>query len=253
MKLRRKRKEPPRPELGVRESILCDAFAKAARGDGWTVYPELGDWDLVLVRDGIQVGVQAKLRGNVTVLRQALRGRSWRQGPRFRAVLVPKVTCDFRELATILGLDVYTENHVRVVKHRRWGYTSTDRRLEIETHARPWEHSEALWLPPVVTDRPAGVPCPSSLTRWRVAAIKLCLVLEARGHVTSDDFRKWGIDKGRWVVYGWIKADGKIGRLTRYTAGDELPIEGWRDVAAELLETDVALREAVDTASVPQP
>ncbi len=247
MKTRRKRKEPPRPELGAKESILCDAFAAAARGDGWTVYPEVGAWDLVLVQDGIQVGVQAKLRGNVTVLRQAMRGRSHRTGPRFRAVLVPKATRDFRELAAILGLGVYQEINIRDVR-RRVGYY-VDKRRPIETPSRPWEHSEALWLPPVATDRPAGVPCPSGLTRWRVAAIKLCLVLEARGYVTRDDFRKWGIDKTRWVVYGWIKANGKIGRLTRYIAGTELPIETWRDVAAELLETDEELHEAVDVAT----
>ncbi len=262
MKVRRKKKPPGvRTVLTGKESVLCDAFAEAARGDGWIVYPEVGTWDLVLVRSDhegtIQVGVQAKLRGNVSVLRQALIGRSMRTGPRFRAVLVPKASNDFDYVAHVLGLGVYTGNHIREVEvsKRAFGrtYTRTYPRQSIMAPSRPWAHTSPLWLPPVVPRRSGGVAAPSKLSRWRVQAIKLCLVLEARGYVTRDDFRKWGIDKARWVAYGWIKAEGKIGRLTRYVIGIDAPIEGWRDVAAELLETDAELLELVKAATPAPP
>ena len=262
MKTRRKKKPRPRVELTAKESVLCDAFAEAARGDGWTVYPEVGTWDLVLVMGGepeemIQVGVQAKLRANVGVLRQALEGRHRRDGPRYRAVLVPKSSGDFDYIAHDLGLGIYTENHIREVEvsKRYYGgtYTRTHPRLDITAPSRVWIHTSPLWLPPVVPRRSGGVAAPSTLSRWRVQAIKICLVLEARGYVTRDDFRKWDVDKSRWVAYGWIKAEGKIGRLTRYVTGIDPPIEGWRDVAAELLETDTELRAIVDAARNERP
>ena len=63
----------------------------------WTVYPETGGFDLLLVQDatGDQLAVEAKLTFNLKVLEQVLPGRfdaTWRhpaKGPDFRAVLVP--------------------------------------------------------------------------------------------------------------------------------------------------------------------
>lgn len=237
MRLRRKKAEPPRPDLTAKESILCDAFAEAARGDGWIPYPEVGTWDLVLVHEeeAIQIGVQAKLRANVEVLRQALRGRQWRQGPRFRAVLVPKCSEAFRYVAALLGVGVYTERHIRDIPRRSHG-DYTGRRYRIEALSRPWEHRDPLWLPPVVPDMSGGVPAPSGLTRWRVQAIRLCLRLEARGYVTSKDFNELGISAATWRDR-WIVSTGeRDGRRFLYRAkpGAELPIEGWREQAAEI-------------------
>lgn len=219
------------------ESELCDDFARAAAADGFEVFPEVANWDLVLVRDGAQVGVQAKLRANFDVLVQAIAGASPRRaGPAHRAVLVPRSSPAFRAVARALRLGVYDHRHVsdheRVSASRRGVYKM--RRGAILVPADRWEHKKPLWLPPVAHGS-GGVQSPRPLTRWRVQAIKLCLRLEERGYVTTADFKDLGIPAATWRDR-WVRRDGSEGRLARYVAveGAELPIEGFREIAALL-------------------
>lgn len=51
----------------ISETELCAKFIAIANDCGWTAYPEFADFDIVLVRDGLQIGVHAKLRFNATL------------------------------------------------------------------------------------------------------------------------------------------------------------------------------------------
>jgi len=217
------------------EADLCDAFAKVARENGFKVYPEVDTWDLVLVdSSGIQMGIQAKLRANLDVLHQAIRGRSKSVGPHYRGVLVKKPSKAFYAVAINLSIRVFT---LKDCFSRRNRIVRRDIRYPIGTHYL-FEHEKPLWLPPVIPDRRGGVPGPKQLTKWRVKAIELCMVLENRGYLTSRDFEYQGINPQLWVNK-WICDSGqKLGRLKKYVPmeGAELPIEGWRDVAEQLRE-----------------
>ena len=75
-------------ETFTREVQLCSAFI-AALPEGWVPYAETGSFDILLVRalDGFQIGIQAKLRLNAKVIRQAC------EGGRAATVMVPNPDC----------------------------------------------------------------------------------------------------------------------------------------------------------------
>lgn len=226
------------------EAALCAEFVDKLE-PGWTVYPETCDWDLLLVltepqpltdsqhrvydrtaikrlEAGTQVGIEAKLRANCTVLRQALPGTSWcdtenTAGPDFRAVLVPKAGGDFRCVAEHLGIVVLTTE-------KPGGYRSpvAGRLEQLLWHSTAWHHARRYKLPEVVPDVPAGVPSPVKLTRWKLGAIKLSMRLRHKGYLVRADFKEFGIDPGRWYN-SWLQPDGKVrgGRGLRWVAAPD--------------------------------
>lgn len=192
------------------ETALCADFAAAATAQGWTVYPETSGWDLLLVKDGTQLGVQAKLKANIKVLAQASQPLQWgRVGPDFLAVLVPEADRDFSALAWALGIMVLAQQRDRTYDSRsgeehllrhpekrklRW-WPDLDEKCR---HAPSHAFDAPCWLPPMVPTVAAGVPCPVSLTRWKVRALRLLARLEVRGYVTAADMRDCELAPSTW-------------------------------------------------------
>jgi hypothetical protein len=82
-----------------------------------------------------------------------------------------------------------------------WHYTNPGKRHE---------------LPGYVPDVVAGSSAPVQLTRWKVAALRVCAILEIRGYVTRDDFRLNGIDNRRWINDNrWLVSGGAAGQYVR--------------------------------------
>lgn len=221
MKTRKRRPPRPIPETEVQ---LCEELITRARLEGFAVFPEVSDWDLIIVdSDGVQLGVQAKMRANVDVIGQAIRRRSRINGPRHRAVLVPKANGSFYQVARALGLHVFT---FRSIGSRRY----REKVIRFST-MKEWK-GKPYWLPPVPSSCPAGSPSPRPLTQWRVRAIELCLLLEEKGHLTGEDFKRAGINQSTWLQRCELKRDGKVGRFARYVAGpNPLPIVGFETEA----------------------
>lgn len=239
----------------MKESELCGIFREAAEADGWIVHPEVAGWDLILVWSGDapvpeeaplvqkkdQVAVEAKLRANIPALNQAATRSTRRQGarPDFRAVLAPKVGADFQNVAGLLGVGVYSLRHCAPWSYRR----SYERERKIVAAPR-WrqETTSRLWLPPIVSDLPAGMASPRTLTPWRVKALRLIAEIRAKGHATTADFKAARISPTIWRQQKWLVPAGRVGRLTRYVLNEDhprLPDLGWeaeRDaiVAADL-------------------
>lgn len=226
MIVRKKRDPTFIPESEVH---LCEKFIELVRDEGYIVYPEVSDWDIVLVNsDGIQIGVQAKMRPNIYVLYQAIRRKI--NGPAYRAVLVGRSDYDFKYVAKNLGLDVYSPFTLRYRRKTR----GIDTRIVRLERMKKWG-SKPLWLPPVPSHQKAGSPSPRTLTKWRVKAIQLCLLLEEQGYLTGQDFIKAGITQTIWLREGWLQRDGKVGRYNRYVKGNaDLPIVGFEVEANEL-------------------
>jgi hypothetical protein len=205
------------------ETELCDSLCQAALKLGWTPYPETASWDILLIRENLQVGVQAKMHANTHVLAQALPRNvlvHWSRhrpaaemqanGPQYRAVLVPHADMEFRGIAALLKL---------------WTFTRSDQDLELlQNLARfqdfNWRPEKPSWIPDVVPGVPAGVPSPVSLTCWKQKALKLLAIAKVRGSVTSADASTLGI---RMQVFTdrpshcqWLRPLGKAGRSTTW-------------------------------------
>lgn len=252
----------------MKEAELCALFRIAAEEDGWIVYPEVAGWDMVLVWSGeapipigataipagTQVGVEAKMRANVEVLAQVMDRLRFTARPDAAAILVPKAGSAFVNVAGSIGAGVYTLHHCGPYTLPRSGGWERDRKIvAAPVPSRRYVPQAAskrspLWLPPVVSQGAAGVPSPSPLTKWRVAALRVCNLLRSRGWVTAADFRAEGVNPQIWKERRWIRPAGKIvpegatRAVTRYVVGDgsQLPDAGFEAEARALAELDAA-------------
>jgi hypothetical protein len=212
------------------ETELCQNFMMAAESYGWTCYPETSGWDILLVRDEVQIGVQAKLRANVKVVAQCLPDMYWwgrklspsvrrtvvKRGPRFRTVLVPRKTTAYqtlRDLSNVcqaLGIWVFTDD--------MFGWYL----LEVGSAVQPdydWQPEKPEWLPDFVPQVPAGAASPLQLTSWKQSALRLLARAQVRGKVTSADAKEIGVHMDLFVNrYNdqWLVQTGKEGRFHTY-------------------------------------
>lgn len=193
------------------EVALCADFVKALPSS-WTAYPESEGWDLLLVReDGCQVGIEAKLKLNADVIVQAVESSRWavtRPGPDYRAVLVP-----YSAVQTLEPVAAY----VGITVMRQWPALGHRMLPQFQpTLPEPGRAIHPDWfeclpsgrhrLPDYVPDVAAGASAPLQLTKWKICALKIAVLLDVRGFVTRADFKALGIDHRRWIApgSGWL-------------------------------------------------
>lgn len=232
------------------EADLCAAFIAMAQKDGWVSYAETHSWDILLVgKDGVQIGIQAKLKFNLQVLSQAVEspyGYWDHAGPDFRAVLVPE--CGGHSLCSALGMTMIFASgpsfcpslpSSRYGAPSDWHYLNPLRRHE---------------LPKYIPDVVAGSSAPIQLTKWKIGALRIAAILELRGFVTRKDFSINSIDHRRFIASdGWLIAGAeagqfivKPGNVLDYTKGHPIVYEQVKaDIATELkAEAEMALKIA---------
>lgn len=210
-------------QLYKSEADMCAQFADYARKNAWTAYAETHGWDLLLARkDGYQIGVQAKLSMNAKVLTQALENRYSADGPDYRAVLVPATSGQvglFSEIAEQLGITIIAARGPGEVQKngnvRRGNSTGPAFSPRLPNESDPHDLTNRDWhercpdrrckLPEYVPDVVAGASGPLQLTRWKIQAMKIAIILERRGFVLRSDFKFIGIDHRRWTN-GWLLA-----------------------------------------------
>lgn len=242
------------------EAQLCRVFISHLP-EGWTAYPETEGFDILLVRavDGAQVGVEAKMTLNAKVLLQAIENiyhnEHWSGGnPDFRAVLVPDGAAggEMKQIARVLGVSVLecrsaadreAAVQARIEDWGRYGHVVSEDlaariRKEVELDWKPfspdlpgiddWRErwvdfcpAERCPVPDYIPDVAAGASAPTQLSRWKVKAIKICILLSKRGEVTISDFKAIEIDRKRWLDMGWMAA--KPGCRGVYIAGHRTP------------------------------
>jgi len=219
------------------EAAMCACFLRAIP-DTWTAYAETAGWDILLVRkrDGFQVGIQAKLRLNTSVFTQAIEygHQATRPGPDCRAVMVPwGDTSGWREIAAYIGSKNIKDRDVTQSKHSTISWNPVFEPTLPDDNkffwSEPWHELLPVKrheLPEFVPDVAAGASAPVQLTKWKIAAIKLDVLLERRGFITRKDFKDVGIDHRRWVTPGfeWIISDGAAKLNDRvYKKGPRFP------------------------------
>ncbi len=226
------------------ESALCDEFTGLARAQGYRVFPECSGWDLLLMdpTSGLQVGVQAKLKATPEVLLQALQPSDFSaRGPDVHAVLVTD------HLHNYAWQMIARELRLLVIAGTEWAFTDFPVRELIEDAPR-WHHRDPAWVPDFeVPGMSGGASGPRQLTPWKIAAVKLCAKLRARGYLTRADFDRANVSLQRWVYapQPWLRGE-RHGKQYRYVAtGHPLPDELYPEVAAALAAAGVAEVAAV--------
>jgi len=205
------------------EHQLCEDFRGHAESRGWLFYPETGNWDILLVRQGLQIGVQAKTSPTVHVIHQALpvEARTWvsrqqtlvrrcRVGPHFRTVLTP-IDSNFVDVARLLGIWVFG--------NRNYGHDLLERPQDFECFR--WQPEKLHMLPEVLPEVLAGVPSPIQLTPWKQKALKLLARARIRG-ATSRDAHELKINLRLFIDRHWLRILGREGKLTLWGL-DPLP------------------------------
>lgn len=204
-----------------KEVDLCTTFIERLPKE-WTAYAETGGFDILLVRnvDGFQVGIEAKLKLNAKVVSQvAEMQHSYHltyPGPDCRAVLVPAyASSDMAAICRILSITV-----IRVPHPDEQGYYGRYNRnkfspelphVDDRDYGDSWHlfcPQKRLKIPDWVPDVKAGCSSPNQLSFWKIGAIKICIVMERRGHLTRADFKNYEISMSRWTQGHWIVNDG---------------------------------------------
>jgi hypothetical protein len=211
------------------EKALCDHFIKALP-KAWVAYPESGGYDILLVHreTGIQVGIEAKLQLNAKVIDQVLVGSLHRDGPDFRAVLVPADTSPaLMKLCNHVGVTViYVTNPKSRYFQRFYEFHPTlpDPKNDYWYGDHyPWfdlAPVTRLTVPEYVPDVSAGCASPRQLTSWKIAAIKIAIIGARRGFLTVRDFEHLRINRRLWVDRAWIVKSEIRGR---YIPTDAMP------------------------------
>lgn len=230
------------------EAALCAAFAEAAIATGWKVYNETAGWDQLLVNaNGEQAGIQAKLRGNLKVIYQALDVGV--AEPDWRCVLVERRDHGFNFICHHCRLMVFAPDYdgkFRLDRLPSCGVSIRSDPTDGLWEKMRWPTQRRCSIPAYVPDVPAGVPSPIQLTEWKIKAIRLCCILRSKGVLTRADFREAKVDPQRWFVGStrWLRhVDMKRG-VYAMVEGARLPDEDHpvvaAQIAAELAAAEVA-------------
>lgn len=208
------------PKPFAKETDLCAAFLSVLP-ETWTAYPESCGFDLLLVRkdDGVQVGIEAKLKLNAEVVSQALEDGYWRadrENPDYRAVLVPYSDAgSFDRVAAYIGFTILRMEPGREIGRSKWKprfhpNLPGDNPHWNDREWHDWSSSRRCKVPAYVPDVAAGASAPIQLTEWKIAALRIEATIEIRGHVTRADFAHLRIDHRRWLARegGWLVKDG---------------------------------------------
>jgi hypothetical protein len=216
----------------LKETDLCAAFI-AALPPEWTAYPETGGFDILLVRkqDGFQIGIEAKLKLNAKVIAQAAEDMMvWYSnypGPDCRAVLIPdNASGEMEGVCHRLGLGVIRvlepePQHPYMRSRDKFRPSLPNEQYGDENQWFQFAPAKRVSLPEWVPDVEAGASAPTTLSQWKVKAIKIAITLEKRGYVTRKDFKHFNINMTRWTIPGasWLVKDGKGG----WVAGPQYP------------------------------
>lgn len=216
-------KDEEQPKFATEAELVLtwrNEMARFKHDKDFTIYSETAGWDVLMVHtSGFQIGVEAKLSLNAHVLSQAIRGVHCyysKEGPDYRGVLVPRAKCQLHltDLAAAIGIGIIKFT----VSPRYVSYCGSglpDEKSYSYDEWPNWMPEKRCTLPEYVPDVAAGKPSPVALTEWKIKAIKLCIILERRGHVGRGDMNTLKISPSRWTdcYHGLLDRDPMLGYI----------------------------------------
>ena len=172
------------------EKDMCDELTQRVTQNGWTVYPEQGGWDLLIIRNKIQVGIQAKLRPTVKLFAQAIVPEDL-PGPQYRAIAIGNMAYKDRaeivKVAKACGLILIDMS----CHHEHWlSFASRDGWNKISWRYYRHFPKQLIWIPPFIPKLAAGIPAPKNVSPWKVVAVRLEFIFDEKGWVTIEDARQ---------------------------------------------------------------
>lgn len=214
-----------RKGFGIKsERELCSSFIAAMNASGWKAYPESGGYDILLEKDGLQLGVEAKLKFTARLMRQILPYPNQTTGPNYLGILLPFVDRDVAEVADRCRLIYFYPHGSSIGDSAQFTFKDPfDNRYLNIRGLKQWDFKSPLKVPEFTPDVPAGVPSPVQLTPWKIAALKVCATLEINGHVTKKDFDLFGIKPSLWTQRNWLAYDVQRKWYVRGRKGPPMP------------------------------
>lgn len=181
------------------EHDLCTEFISLLEGTEFRVFPEYQDWDIVLTRGNIRIGIQAKLKMNAKALAQTIRAG----GVDFKIILTKsypiklKAKDDWLAICNALNILIISKsNNIKgmpfLLVNSYWEY-NREKRLG---WLFDWRHSnpKPLVIPDFDYETKAGVPSPHKVTERNVNLVKLEMYARSRpgGFVSLKEIRSFG-------------------------------------------------------------
>lgn len=196
---------------------LCASFLENTSQYGWKAYPRVGDWDLLLVKDSWQIGIQSSLTYNLQALERIVQVShpQHQEGPDFRALLLPDaVRYKAALICSPLRIWSFSDHHLG---HGLLAWPDIDERMLKLTKQFRWTPVQRHTLPEQVT---AETPPSTALTAWKQKALQLLALAQVRGYVTGVDARKLGLNIRTFIKMRWLIPCGiHIRNIKRYQLG----------------------------------
>lgn len=181
------------------ENELCNVLISHAQQFGFRHHAEYSDWDLVLSRGKLVIGVEAKLKRNMHLLVQL----SQKNNVHLKVALLPlsfvvrdKTVDDFKFLCRKLRI-------IPVL-------VQSDRNLIVEINKRDlfyyrWKPKNLLKLPEFDYENKAGVKAPRKVSERNISLVQLEFFARKRnGFVSLAEIRAFGFDRAPWCFdYNW--------------------------------------------------
>lgn len=232
------------------EFELCNDLIDLARNLNWKIYPEVSNYDLVIVsttekypfKIGDQIGIEAKLKPNVKVLSQIIEKMSDHKGPNWIATLTPYITEEFASVSKFLRIsNIFAFDKANdPVSQQKNKLRSTFKHF---SNINRKFYKVPLWVPDYEIDIEAGAASPKSVSPWKVKAVEFVININKNknGLMTSQDFRDYGVGNYQtWLDRGWIKYSGmKDGKhkLWIFTKHPERPDLRWPEITKSIISS----------------
>lgn len=229
------------------EATLCSLFIEQMNQEpGWACYPETGGFDILVAHEsGRQIGVQAKLQLNAKVADQILPKHYdytyEHPSPDHRLVIVRNITESSEGIARLLdevGIAVWAPNieqhYISATREHGWraNFYIHSKMCDDARCAKPpqhiphwkaalfdWNPAKRIELPPIVPKVAAGVPSPTSITPWKLAAVRVLARLRLQGFITTKQIASEGCSPSMWTQR-WLQRSEMRGQ---WLETDRLP------------------------------
>jgi hypothetical protein len=187
----------------MKESELCELLKTEAEQFGFRYFPEYEDWDGVLVRKNVVIGIQAKLKMNAKALSQTLKAG----GVHLKVILTNDYKLTLNDDWNVI-LDALRILHI----------SYNNGMFHIINNINPYKYGwlfkykrrvkKVLRIPSFDYYTPSGVPGPRKVTERNINLVRLeLLALQHGGTITLADARRYGLERipRYYYEYDWKK------------------------------------------------